>query len=380
MNYKEETLKIIREEFENAQKRKEEELQYLQGWSYDTGRCICVFGAGLGGNAVYTTYAELGIKIDFFCDNDTSKWGKTFWGGIECISLDELIKIKDNVLCVISVGTKAMEEIYVQLLQLGFREIMKHSESQLFLELVNEKSDFSVQSEEIVEKMREVFEFVSDELSQKVLYYRFKYLITERSKMNNINFGDIFSMDQYFLEKGKYLTVNEKIIDCGAYDGDTLEYLLKKINYQNFANYICYELNPETYVRLKKNIERYPETLKKRIITRPYGVAGRRTTVKVGENEEMEGQLDTLDSIEKQEGITFLKMDIEGFELESLEGATKLIKRDKPQCAICVYHKISDMWTIPIYLHKLLPEYRIIFRHHQYSYSETVCYALRREI
>lgn len=38
----------------------------------------------------------------------------------------------------------------------------------------------------------------------------------------------------------------------------------------------------------------------------------------------------TLDSLEIEEPVTFIKVDVEGYELEVLRGAVELIKRDKP--------------------------------------------------
>ena len=47
----------------------------------------------------------------------------------------------------------------------------------------------------------------------------------------------------------------------------------------------------------------------------------------------------------------------------------------KPVLGICLYHKFSDLWTIPLYIKKIVPEYKIYIRHHTDIYLETVCYA-----
>lgn len=74
--------------------------------------------------------------------------------------------------------------------------------------------------------------------------------------------------------------------------------------------------------------------------------------------------------------VTFLKMDVEGSEMESLKGARELIQRDKPKLAICIYHKPEDMVEIPLYIKKLVPEYKLYVRHHTNYISETVLYAI----
>lgn len=68
-------------------------------------------------------------------------------------------------------------------------------------------------------------------------------------------------------------------------------------------------------------------------------------------------------------------MDIEGSELKALFGAEEIIKLQKPKLAICVYHKPEHLWEIPLYIKKILPEYKLFFRHHTSLEYETVCYA-----
>ena len=68
-------------------------------------------------------------------------------------------------------------------------------------------------------------------------------------------------------------------------------------------------------------------------------------------------------------------MDIEGAELDTLIGAEKTIKQNKPKLAVCIYHKIEDIITIPKYLHSIVPEYTFSVRQHSNSLLETVLYA-----
>lgn len=73
--------------------------------------------------------------------------------------------------------------------------------------------------------------------------------------------------------------------------------------------------------------------------------------------------------------ITFIKMDIEGAELEALRGASETIRKDKPRMAICIYHKPEDLYEIPGYLLSLVPEYRFKVRQYTSMSWETVLYA-----
>ena len=83
--------------------------------------------------------------------------------------------------------------------------------------------------------------------------------------------------------------------------------------------------------------------------------------------------------ISPDEKVTFIKMDVEGAELEALKGARETILRDRPRLAVCIYHKPEDMTEIPIFIKSLVPEYRLYVRHHSNDVGETVLYAVLPE-
>jgi FkbM family methyltransferase len=78
--------------------------------------------------------------------------------------------------------------------------------------------------------------------------------------------------------------------------------------------------------------------------------------------------------------IDFIKMDIEGAELEALKGAEKTIRHHRPQMAICIYHKKSDFYEIPLYLDSILDNYYYRLNHYKAGSSETVWYAIPNEL
>lgn len=61
----------------------------------------------------------------------------------------------------------------------------------------------------------------------------------------------------------------------------------------------------------------------------------------------------TLDSLLKEQKIDFLKMDIEGSEIDALLGAKKTLLRNNVRCSICSYHKMNDEENIRFILENL---------------------------
>jgi FkbM family methyltransferase len=74
--------------------------------------------------------------------------------------------------------------------------------------------------------------------------------------------------------------------------------------------------------------------------------------------------------------VSLIKLDIEGAELEALQGAAKTISKYKPQLAISIYHKKEDLFEIPELLLKINPEYKFKLGMYSPTFIDSVLYAL----
>ena len=73
-----------------------------------------------------------------------------------------------------------------------------------------------------------------------------------------------------------------------------------------------------------------------------------------------------VDSVLDGECATYIKMDVEGAEHETLNGLKKTLTTFKPKLIISGYHRISDLFTLPILVASINPDYKIYLRHHPY--------------
>jgi FkbM family methyltransferase len=177
------------------------------------------------------------------------------------------------------------------------------------------------------------------------------------------------------------LEAGKAYVDCGAFDG----YNAREFVRQNAGKNSVYgfEPNPGTFTLAKKKCK--GERI--RLINK--GVGDKRSVLqfstaagssRFSENGGMSVAITTIDEELKGVEVGLIKMDIEGFEMSALRGAENTIREQKPKLAICVYHKLSDAWTIPEYILSLNLDYRLYFRHYpNYDYGimyETVCYAV----
>ncbi len=65
-----------------------------------------------------------------------------------------------------------------------------------------------------------------------------------------------------------------------------------------------------------------------------------------------------IDTLFRNVKISFIKADLEGFELEALQGAQRIIIENNPKIAITVYHQENDWREIKDFVLSLVPEYQ----------------------
>ena len=197
---------------------------------------------------------------------------------------------------------------------------------------------------------------------------------------------------QYFIEELQF-GKDEIFIDCGAFDGDTISTFLERC--PDYKQIIAFEPDTNNFEKLN---EKYGNNTKiKLIFGGAYNKDGEVLFYENGSMSEkwqqassriIDGfdnrqeniskiQVKAIDNLDLEK-VSFIKMDIEGAEMNALKGAEKTIIRDKPKLAICIYHSNEDMICITEYIHNLVPEYKLYIRHHtEFPYlHETVLYAL----
>lgn len=351
-------------------------LQYLKH-KFKKYKYICAFGAGNVGQGTVEALKNKGIKVDFFCDNNKSKVDKEY-KGIKCISVNELINIKDDTLVIIC--TRFYKEIYEQMTNLGINNI-----DRIFINKFDIDSYISSKDTKmIINKFISVIDILEDDESKRILTR-----LIEEWNTNEYTYGkldDIYTENQYFCNDIVNLSNNEVFVDGGAYNGDTVKEFLTSCNYE-FDKLLLFELNRKNYDQLVINTNLYESNISSKIKSFNLGLSDKEKEVYYSDEDEgssisqhgtIKSKVTNIDNILKDEDVTFIKMDIEGAELEALIGAQNTIKRCTPKLAICLYHKPQDLWQIPLFIKDIEPSYKIYIRHHTDLLNETVCYAIPR--
>jgi FkbM family methyltransferase len=174
---------------------------------------------------------------------------------------------------------------------------------------------------------------------------------------------------------------NEVFIDCGAFDGDTIEQYSRATR-NRFHQIVAFEPDPVNLSALGRvvgddsRISVLPNALGARREVAHFTIAGPGSHVTHAG--EYEVQVATLDEALQDVKPSYIKMDIEGSELDALEGGKETIRRHRPKMAVCVYHHPDHLWQIPIKLHELLPDSELTLRTYNADGFDCVCYCIPR--
>ncbi|MFM7272606.1 MAG: FkbM family methyltransferase [Gammaproteobacteria bacterium] len=179
--------------------------------------------------------------------------------------------------------------------------------------------------------------------------------------------------DQYF---EPFLQLSgEVFVDAGGFDGDTTEEFCTR--YPDYRCVHLFEPSARNMAAARRRLEG-----RANICFHELGVSDAASELvfdadagsasAVGEGSERI-RVVALDEY-LPEAPTFIKMDLEGWELHALRGAARTIAGHRPKLAIAVYHRASDFREIPALLRSFCPDYRVFLRHYTQGWSETVMF------
>jgi FkbM family methyltransferase len=193
---------------------------------------------------------------------------------------------------------------------------------------------------------------------------------------------------QYFPDDLFSWSDDEWIVDGGAYDGDTVR-MLSTLCGDGFGHLLALEPDPANFMKLQETVAGLSPAARVKVDCRQValgcerrilhldatGTAASATSVAPSART-IAVNAETLDSLVEGARPTFIKLDIEGFEVDALRGARTTIQRHAPVLAVCVYHTQDHLWRIPLLLRQWRDDYAFFLRPHNEEGWDLVCYAV----
>ncbi len=325
-------------------------------WTYlkSAQKPIVLYGTGDGADKIYNRLLKDDIKISGVFASDGFKKGKIAYG-FTVTSYSEL-KEKFNEMIILVCFGSHLDTVIENILRL-------ESENELYLPDVpvtdGEVFDLSF-AKKHKEKLKAVYDMLSDDKSKKVFENTVYFKLTGKSSY----------LREIESERQEVFTLlslkSESFFDLGAFNGDTVEEFIKYC--PDYKRIIALEPDLRNFKKLTVNTERIRDiTLINKAISEKTGVInisknkGRGNSVG-GKTVEIETT--TLNEMAKINMPTFIKMDVEGAELSAILGGESVIGK-KPKLHLAAYHRSEDLFTLPLKIKELCPDYKIYMRKHK---------------
>lgn len=211
---------------------------------------------------------------------------------------------------------------------------------------------------------QQTYDWLEDELSRQTMTAFLNLKVSGDLKYNL----DIVRPQQYFCECASAFG-GGTFVDCGACCGETVEAFAAWAK-EKYGKVYAVEADPINAGICKYYLEmrgyQDVETVNCAVWNQQGTISfedGTGTSSKIQQGSMKTVRTDTIDHILNGGPVNFLKMDVEGAELNAIRGAAESIRKHHPVVAICVYHKQEDLITIPQELQKLA-DYRFYLRKH----------------
>lgn len=336
---------------------------------------VIIFGAGSGAREVLPHLRENNIQVIYIVSPDAVN---PKWEGYPWISEEYFVKHPELLEgASLIIASQWHEDIYNRLKEKGVNLSDCH--------VINVHKWPPFHNKEVVslddDRYGQLATTLSDEASRTLLGHILKNRRDIKTKRYTwlmpyhkqpLNFA---TEDYWITRKAVRKNTRAVVIDCGAYTGDSIAPLCSAIG-TGISHYYAFEPALQQYSDLQNFARFSPEYGELVIINK--GVSSANTELNFYDNvERPKGSrfvdqpecstckvpVQTLDSLEipdsEEPFDLFIKMDVEGSEMDALRGAEKLILSRKPALAICAYHLENDILDISFYLKSLVPEYKL---------------------
>ena len=206
--------------------------------------------------------------------------------------------------------------------------------------------------------LREVYESLIDEASRKTFCGYWLGRISNR--LGEIVYSNAahYLIDGFIPERGAI------VIEAGVLDGGTAT-VFAEMGYKVYG----FEMDKISYARslpvAEENnfvVENFALGSYKR--KAHYDATGQNSSKLIDGGAETVKVI-TLDSYVRKKNlprVDFIKLDVEGAELDILKGAVTTIARFKPILALSAYHKFDDFWTLMNFVKSVRPDYEFAMR------------------
>ncbi len=328
-------------------------------WTYlkKTEKPIFIYGTGNGADKIINRLIAREIPIKgVFASNDFVR--SRVFRGFEVISAAKALEYGD-IIALMSFGSARAEVTDF------VKELMKIAEVYApDVPVAKQEGVFdTAYAKAHKAEIEKAYSLLADEASRKTYENIIKFKLT-----GNINL--LFDCECPMDEMYKILNLHktETYFDIGAYNGDTVLDFIKHTKV--YKKVIAAEPDTRNFKKLTLNTHFLSNIELRNVAVCDFSgeaefFKGSGRGSALGENGEIIKTI-CIDDISRDCVPTYIKIDIEGAEALAIKGGERTIKNFSPKLNIAAYHRNEDLFSIPLQISELNPDYKIYLRHHPY--------------
>ena len=327
-----------------------------------TDKPIVLYGMGNGADKIVDWCEEHSVKISGIFASDEFVRYQSFRGMTVQKYSDILEQFGEDILIIIAFASERPEVLA------RFKELAaQHETLAPHLPLFDEPETVSLAWLEKYEaELQKVYDNLADEASREtfaaVLNYKLSGKVEYLFNCDTVREEDLHQLFTF----GE----NEVYLDLGAYNGDTVQEFLRLTD-GKYKHIIAVEPDRRNCRKLNALAEELGE-----ITVHECGVwdeagelgfsdsGGRQSTFLAVQKKTV--PVNSIDNLAVGKAVSYIKMDVEGAEVQALKGGASVIKEHRPKMFVAAYHYDVDIFRLPLQIWGLVPEYKIFFRKHPY--------------
>ncbi len=321
---------------------------------------IIIYGMGNGADKILAQFECCGIKVNGIAASDNFVRGQSFHNFVVRKISDFESEYEDFII-ITAFGT-ALPEVMDNIFSLAERHTVLAADVPVYGDNIWTKEFYR----ENIEDIERAYDLLADEKSRYVYDNIIKYKLSGRLDYLRSCYSGKDEVFSDILRLGK----EESYLDLGAYRGDTIDEFLYYTG-GSYSYITALEPDRKTFAKLKAHISgmKNVRIFRMGIWSEDRDMSfeqslGRGSNIgQSGQNDLAVTKIDTLYAARR---VSYIKMDVEGSERQSIIGGINTIKRDKPKLNIAAYHRSEDIFSIPLLINSIEPCYKLYMRQHPY--------------
>ncbi|MDH5358802.1 MAG: FkbM family methyltransferase [Gammaproteobacteria bacterium] len=353
-------------------------------------RPLILYGAGNLGRMAKQYFERIGIPIDAVVDKQAEQYRRDdFWTNTEIFHPDEVdINRRQQVLLAVCVANICYSELEQALVENGWHDVVH------FYDIAEAYRDRHPLSngwfcdelrQDDCESIYQVMQCWDDNASRA---YHLQFIAWRHLRQDWLfSEAPMMTENRYLIPEVKsVLHDHEVFVDIGGHHGETSQLLLEAVDF-NYEQLWLFEPDLSNLNQLKSrlaaltNLDNNKIHLdnhalgSKKSVSQFFDGAGYASQITMIGNKQVDVvPFDSLDI-----PVSFMKLHLEGTELDALQGAKHALLRYRPIVAMTSYHNQLGLYEMAQWLMETLSGYRFIYRMHSGCGTGAVIYAIPNE-